>query len=70
MLMRASEAAARDAGFRRLELVATLPGEPLYAAFGFSAVERYNALLSGGMALPLVVMRKELVSSDRPTGLG
>ena len=28
--------AARDAGFQRLELMATLPGEPLYRAFGFT----------------------------------
>ena len=34
-LLAACEAAAREAGFRRLELMATLPGVPFYAAAGF-----------------------------------
>ena len=34
-LLTASETAARKAGFRQLELLATLTGEPLYTAFGF-----------------------------------
>lgn len=34
------ERAARAAGFRGFELVATLPGEPFYIALGFSVVER------------------------------
>ncbi|MDZ4698518.1 MAG: GNAT family N-acetyltransferase [Rhodothermales bacterium] len=59
-ILRASEAAAREAGFLALELVATLPGEPLYRAFGFEAVERYEAVLPGGVMLPLVAMRKEV----------
>ncbi|MEZ4699902.1 MAG: GNAT family N-acetyltransferase [Rhodothermales bacterium] len=59
-LMRASESAVREAGFRALELVATLPGEPLYAAYGFAATRRYETVLRGGVHLPLVAMRKEL----------
>jgi GNAT superfamily N-acetyltransferase len=34
------ERAALAAGFRRFELMATLPGEPLYVALGFSVVEQ------------------------------
>jgi GNAT superfamily N-acetyltransferase len=57
-------AAARAGGFRRLELVATLPGEPLYAAGGFVAGERFELLLpdeSGGtLAVPVVKMVRVL----------
>jgi GNAT superfamily N-acetyltransferase len=42
----ACERAALAAGFRRFELMATLPGEPLYAALGFGVVE--HVLLSLG----------------------
>src|SRR5439155_8344413 len=34
-ILEACEAAARAEGFRRLSLVATLPGLPLYLAYGF-----------------------------------
>src|SRR5579883_3279925 len=36
---------AAMAGFRKLELMATLPGEPLYRALGFIQLERTMALL-------------------------
>ena len=46
LLLPACERAALAAGFRRLELVATLAGEPLYRAFAFRAVERYEVTLA------------------------
>ena len=49
--------AALAAGFRTFELMATLPGEPLYAALGFSALERTSISLGKGVELPLVRMR-------------
>ena len=49
--------AARAAGFRALELAATLPGEPLYVSLGFVAQERFVLALPGGVELPLVRMR-------------
>lgn len=52
------ERAAIAAGFRRLELVATLAGEPLYLAADFRAVERYEIRLPDGSALPAVRMVK------------
>jgi GNAT superfamily N-acetyltransferase len=55
--------AARLAGFRSLELVATLPGEPLYAAAGFRAIERYALELPGSVDLPVVRMLKDLPDS-------
>lgn len=60
LLMGACERAASDAGFRNLELVATLAGEPLYVAFAFRAVERYDLALANGLSLPVVRMVKTL----------
>jgi GNAT superfamily N-acetyltransferase len=59
-LMRACMAAARAAGFRRLALVATLPGVPLYETFGFTALERFDAPLADGTTLPVVAMEREV----------
>lgn len=58
-VLQVCEEAARGAGFRRFELVATLPGEPLYAAFGYRAVERVEIALSNGTTLPAVRMEKK-----------
>jgi N-acetylglutamate synthase-like GNAT family acetyltransferase len=57
-ILLACEAAARAAGFTRIELVATLAGEPLYAAFGYSVIERFEIPLSDGLKLPAVSMVK------------
>ena len=54
------ERSAREMGFRRLELMATLPGEPLYSALGFRAVERTSVRLGGEVDVPLVRMEKEI----------
>lgn len=59
-LYAACAGAARSAGFRRLELMATLPGEPLYVALGFAGVERIEATLPGGEVVPLVRMALDL----------
>lgn len=53
------EAAARAAGFRSLELMATLPGEPLYVALGFAAVERVVVSL-GGVDVPFTRMMRSI----------
>ena len=60
MLLEASEAAARQAGFRRAEMGATLTGVPLYARFGYAAGETVDLPLEGGGALPIVKMSKPL----------
>lgn len=52
------EAAMLAAGFRSAELVATLAGEPLYAAFGYVAIERYEVPLTGGHVLGVARMAK------------
>lgn len=61
-LLTACVDAARAAGFRELELVATLPGEPLYGAFGFTARERFEAALPDGATLPVVRMTRRISS--------
>jgi N-acetylglutamate synthase-like GNAT family acetyltransferase len=56
-----SEQAIRSARFGAVELVATLAGEPLYTAFGYSAVERYEIPMADGLHLPIVRMSKRLM---------
>ena len=60
LLLRASEEAISAAGFSRIELVATLAGEPLYATHGYVVVERYDALLPDGSPLAVARMTKLL----------
>lgn len=57
------EEAIRAAGFREAVMVATLAGEPLYAAFGYTALERYEVPLAGGVLLPAVRMGTRLAAS-------
>jgi GNAT superfamily N-acetyltransferase len=57
-LLNACETALRAAGFRTAVLVATLPGEPLYTAFGYAVEERYEVPLASGLTLPVIRMSK------------
>lgn len=57
-LLEACEAALRAAGFRRVLLMATLAGEPLYAARGYQVTERTEVTLPNGLGLPVVQMEK------------
>jgi GNAT superfamily N-acetyltransferase len=59
-LLETCAGAARAAGFRALELGSTLPGVALYEACGFGVVEPLEQPMPGGLALPLVRMRREL----------
>ncbi len=52
--------AAREHGFSRLELVATMPGVPLYAALGFEMGEQYSLTLPDGVELPLARMSRPI----------
>lgn len=60
LIIKACEDAAREAGFSRLELMATLPGLPLYAATGYTVIEKVESVLSDGERLPLARMGKRL----------
>ena len=53
------EDAARAEGFRHLELMSTLAGEPLYRACGYEAVETLSDD-RGGVPVPLLRMCKAL----------
>jgi GNAT superfamily N-acetyltransferase len=53
------EAAASDEGFRRVELAATLAGEPLYRACGYAIIERFEEAMAG-VPVPLLRMGKLL----------
>jgi GNAT superfamily N-acetyltransferase len=52
--------AASAAGFHRFELMATLPGEPLYRALGFTDVERVVLRLGSGVAVPFLRMARRI----------
>ena len=60
-ILSACEEAILKDGFQSAELVATLAGEPLYAAFAYEVTERYDVPMSGGLKLPVVRMRKRLI---------
>lgn len=65
LILALCEAAAAAEGFTRLELVASLAGERLYAAAGFVAVERLEDT-SGPVPVPIVRMGKPI--ADPPAG--
>ena len=60
LILGTCEAAARAAGFTRVELMATLAGEPLYTACGYRLVRRVERLSQSGVPLPGAVMAKDL----------
>ena len=59
-LLLACEGAAKAEGFGRLELLATLPGVPLYAAMGYAEIAPLSVPMDGDLALPGVVMGKSI----------
>ena len=69
-ILEACETAARAQGFRRLTLGATLPGLPLYEAFGFRATGREDVMMPDGVTLGCVWMEKpidpELLGASAP----
>ena len=62
LIVRTCECAARDAGFARAKLLATLAGEPLYLAHGWHEIERTVVPTSLGVDGPAVRMGKRLRS--------
>jgi len=61
-IMATCEQAIVAAGFRTVDIVATLAGEPLYAGFCYAVVERYNIAMANGLSLPVVRMSKSMES--------
>jgi len=62
-LLLAAEAAMKAAGFRSAELVATLPGEPLYASCGYTVLKRFEIAIPNAAALPVAHMFKTFTST-------
>src|SRR5687767_2807447 len=60
LILEACENAAREAGFKRVELAATLPGEPFYLARGYQKGEEILVETPDGQSLPTFRMMKEL----------
>ena len=61
LILEECERAAAAEGFTRLQLMGTMSGEPLYTAYGFTAVERLEDD-RGGAPVPLVRMEKPVTS--------
>ncbi len=59
-LLECCEIEARKSGFRSAELMATLPGQRLYQAYGYTGDERIDYPLSGGLTIAFVPMKKVL----------
>jgi len=58
LILQVCEGAAREAGFRSVELMATMSGEPLYKAAGYHQIERIVAASKDGVYVPGVRMGK------------
>jgi GNAT superfamily N-acetyltransferase len=59
-ILESCERAARAEGFRDLALMATLPGEPLYRAFGFRETHRESVTMPDGVELECVAMERPI----------
>ena len=68
MLMDQCLREARAADFRSLELVSTLPGEPLYAASGFEVTERFELSLPGPIQVPVARMSRSIANDASSRG--
>ena len=61
LLLEKCEAEAKAVGFASAELVATLPGVPLYASCGYVEMGRRRYPLDGGVEIEFVKMRKSVL---------
>lgn len=62
-ILETCEREAGAQGFRSLELMATLPGVPFYAARGYEGTESVSYEIAEGVRIEFVPMRKELSGS-------
>ena len=63
-ILETCEREAEAAGFRELELMATLPGVPFYAARGYEAGAQVEYEIAERVIIEFVPMRKELGRND------
>jgi GNAT superfamily N-acetyltransferase len=54
------ETAAKACGFRRFEMMATLPGARLYERYGYSGTQRIQYEVQPGVAIEFIPMKKEV----------
>jgi GNAT superfamily N-acetyltransferase len=66
LILQLCEDAAAAESFTRLELGATLAGEPLYRACGYTLAERLQAETPSGIRVPILRMQKNIFA--RPAG--
>ena len=59
-ILEACEAAAKREGFSKLSLMATMPGLPLYLAYGFEPLEETDVEMPDGVTIPCVSMEKPI----------
>lgn len=60
LLLSLGEAAAKQAGFKTIELGSTIPGEPFYLAKGYCEIERTTQFAANGSESVVIKMTKEL----------
>ena len=59
-ILESCERAARAEGFERLTLGATLPGVPLYEAFGFREIEPFELRMPDGVTVTCIAMERPI----------
>ena len=60
LLLTLGETAAKKAGFSRIELGSTIPGEPLYLAKGYKELSRLSEVAANGSENTIIKMMKAL----------
>lgn len=64
LILKSCEAAALEAGFKRVELAATLPGEPFYLARGYEKREEISIKTADGESVSTFHMTKTLAAAS------
>src|SRR5207248_8460944 len=67
-ILEACEDAARAQGFTDLVLGATLPGVPLYRAFGFVEVEPFTVTMPDGISVDGIAMERPITGTPASSG--
>jgi GNAT superfamily N-acetyltransferase len=67
MILSLCERAAAREGFSRVELVATMAGEPLYRACGYQPAGAFEQATSNGVRVPLLRMSKAIEERAFPS---
>jgi hypothetical protein len=61
LILERCEDEARSFGFDSAEMMATLPGVPLYEVRGYRKIAPQNIPIGDGVEIECIVMRKDLV---------